>query len=70
MQGQASHFVRYTPGTIDYGIKRYQNETRRLDLVLDTRLHDRDYLAAEESRIYRARLKDGPRRPEASRWNT
>jgi glutathione S-transferase len=35
MQGQANHFVRYAPEKIDYGIKRYVNETRRLYSVLE-----------------------------------
>jgi glutathione S-transferase len=38
MQGQANHFFRYAPEKIPYGIKRYQNETRRLYGVLDARL--------------------------------
>jgi len=36
MQGQANHFFRYAPEKIPYGIKRYQEETRRLfDVVED-----------------------------------
>lgn len=38
MQGQANHFTRYAPEKIEYGINRYQNETRRLYSVLDTHL--------------------------------
>jgi len=38
MQGQANHFSRYAPEKIQYGIDRYQNETRRLYRVLDTHL--------------------------------
>ena len=38
MQGQANHFSRYAPERIEYGIKRYVNETRRLYEVLDTHL--------------------------------
>lgn len=38
MQGQANHFHRYAPETIEYGVNRYQNETRRLYGVLNTRL--------------------------------
>ena len=30
MQGQANHFYRYAPTKIEYGIKRYQDETARL----------------------------------------
>ena len=47
MQGQANHFVRYAPETIDYGIKRYTNETKRLYSVLEARLEDRDYLVGK-----------------------
>ena len=35
MQGQANHFVRYAPEKIEYGMKRYVNETRRLYSVLE-----------------------------------
>ena len=35
MQGQANHFVRYAPEKIEYGMKRYMNETRRLYSVLE-----------------------------------
>ena len=38
MQGQANHFVRYAPEHIEYGVKRYTNETRRLYSVLNTHL--------------------------------
>ncbi|OQV10704.1 Glutathione S-transferase, domain-containing protein [Cladophialophora immunda] len=38
MQGQANHFVRYAPEKIEYGMKRYVNETRRLYGVLDKHL--------------------------------
>lgn len=38
MQGQANHFFRYAAEKIDYGINRYQNETRRLYRVLDEQL--------------------------------
>lgn len=38
MQGQANHFFRYAAEKIDYGIDRYQNETRRLYRVLDEHL--------------------------------
>lgn len=38
MQGQANHFFRYAPEKIQYGIDRYQNETRRLYSVLETAL--------------------------------
>jgi len=38
MQGQANHFSRYAPEHIEYGVKRYTNETRRLYGVLNTHL--------------------------------
>ncbi|KAK9234322.1 glutathione S-transferase [Lipomyces kononenkoae] len=38
MQGQANHFGRYAPERIEYGVKRYTNETRRLYGVLDKQL--------------------------------
>lgn len=38
MQGQANHFTRYAPEHIEYGVNRYQNETRRLYRVLDDHL--------------------------------
>ena len=37
---QANHFHRYAPEKIPYGIQRYQNETRRLYRVLETRLQE------------------------------
>ncbi|KAG8743659.1 glutathione S- transferase, nitrogen catabolite repression regulator [Ceratobasidium sp. 414] len=44
MQGQASHFYRYAPEKIPYGINRYITETKRLYSVLNDRLADREYL--------------------------
>ncbi|KAL2044510.1 hypothetical protein N7G274_003215 [Stereocaulon virgatum] len=38
MQGQANYFFRYAPEKIDYAIKRYQTETKRLYQVLEDRL--------------------------------
>jgi len=49
MQGQANVFFRYAPEKIPYAIERYQNETARLYRVLDERLADREYLAADYS---------------------
>lgn len=37
-QSQANHFYRYAPVKIEYGIKRYQTETKRLYQVLEDRL--------------------------------
>ena len=39
-QGQANHFYRYAPEKIDYGINRYQTETKRLYQVLEDRLQE------------------------------
>lgn len=38
MQGQANHFLRYAPQTIDYAVDRYVNEVKRLYQVLDRHL--------------------------------
>ncbi|KAL0023698.1 hypothetical protein WJX79_003791 [Trebouxia sp. C0005] len=52
MQGQANHFVRYAPEKIEYGVKRYTNETRRLYGVIEKHLSDgRDWLAAGQYTI-------------------
>jgi glutathione S-transferase len=45
IQGQTNHFYRYAPEKIQYGIDRYQNETKRLYSVLESCLKERDYLA-------------------------
>ncbi|KAF2417511.1 glutathione S-transferase [Tothia fuscella] len=53
MQGQANHFSRYAPEQIEYGISRYQNETRRLYGVLDKHLADgnKEYLVGNKCTI-------------------
>jgi glutathione S-transferase len=51
IQGQANHFFRYAPEKIPYGIKRYQNETKRLYSVLEERLQNRSYLVGEKYSI-------------------
>jgi len=53
MQGQSNHFTRYAPEKIEYGMNRYQNETRRLYGVLDKHLSDNkaDYLAGNKCTI-------------------
>ena len=48
MFGQTHHFMRAAPEKIEYGIKRYHNETKRLYGVLDKRLSVEEYLAAGE----------------------
>jgi GSH-dependent disulfide-bond oxidoreductase len=49
MQGQANVFFRYAKEKIPYAINRYQNETRRLYEVLDTRLKSYEFLAGDYS---------------------
>ncbi|KAL8850016.1 MAG: hypothetical protein Q9221_005033 [Calogaya cf. arnoldii] len=46
--GQANHFYRYAPKKIEYGIKRYQTETRRLYQVLEDRLAEQAKTAGKE----------------------
>ncbi|KAF8523150.1 glutathione S-transferase [Hysterangium stoloniferum] len=47
MQGQANHFHRYAPEKIPYGIKRYQDETKRLFSVIEKRLEGREWLVGD-----------------------
>ncbi len=49
MQGQANVFFRYYPEKLQGPIDRYQNETRRLYEVLNTRLGALEYLAGDYS---------------------
>ena len=49
MMGQANVFFRYFPEKIQPAIDRYQNESRRLLTVLDTRLGQSEYLAGDYS---------------------
>lgn len=49
MMGQANVFFRYMPEKIEAAIERYQNESRRLLTVLDTRLADHEFLAGDYS---------------------
>lgn len=49
MMGQANVFYRYFPEKIQPAIDRYQNETKRLLGVLDTRLRDHEFLAGDFS---------------------
>lgn len=53
MQGQANHFTRYAPEHIQYGVDRYQNETRRLYGVLNKHLADgnKEYLVGNKCTI-------------------
>jgi len=45
MFGQANHFRKYAPDKIDYAIKRYTNEAKRLYGVMNKRLAEHDFLA-------------------------
>lgn len=49
MQGQANVFHRYFPERYEPAVQRYQNETRRLYQVLDTRLAQVEFLAGDYS---------------------
>jgi glutathione S-transferase len=49
MMGQANVFHRYLPEKIPVAIARYQNESRRLFEVLDTRLAEAEWLAGDYS---------------------
>ncbi len=49
MQGQANVFNRYFPEKIPSVLARYQNETRRLYTVMETRLSEAEYLAGSYS---------------------
>jgi len=49
MAGQAHHFRQYAPEQVPYGIERYTNECNRLYGVLNRRLADREFIAAEYS---------------------
>ena len=53
MQGQANHFTRYAPEHIEYGVRRYQNETKRLYGVLNTHLEKSksNYLVGDKCTI-------------------
>jgi glutathione S-transferase len=49
MHGQANVFNRYFPEKLPSVIRRYQDETRRLFTVMDSRLADHAYLAGDYS---------------------
>jgi GSH-dependent disulfide-bond oxidoreductase len=51
VQGQANWFAKYAPEKIEYAVKRYTDETRRLYSVLEGRLADNEWLAAGEYTI-------------------
>lgn len=47
MLGQAHHFLRFAPEDVPYAKKRYAAETRRIYGVLDRRLTQHEWLAAD-----------------------
>lgn len=47
MLGQNHHFKTYAPEKIDYAIKRYVDEAKRLYRVLDNRLEGRSFIAGD-----------------------
>ena len=49
--GQTHHFRRAAPEKVPYAIERFTNETRRLWGVMDKRLDNREWLAADEFSI-------------------
>jgi len=51
MLGQAHHFRIYAPEKIDYAIKRYTNEAKRLYGVMDKQLATHRYIAGDEYSI-------------------
>jgi GST-like protein len=51
MLGQNHHFKTYAPETIDYAVKRYVDEGKRLYRVLDNRLEGRTFIAGEDYSI-------------------
>ena len=51
MLGQAHHFRLYAPEQIEYAVKRYTNEARRLYGVIDKQLSQHAYLAGNEYTI-------------------
>ena len=51
MLGQAHHFRIYAPEQIEYAVKRYTTEARRLYAVMDKRLASHKYLAGDSYSI-------------------
>ena len=51
MLGQAHHFRLYAPEPIPYAVDRYSNEARRIYGVIDKRLGEGRYIAADELTI-------------------
>ncbi|KAI8865320.1 glutathione S-transferase [Ramicandelaber brevisporus] len=51
MYGQYIHFIKYAPEKLDYAIKRYKDESRRLAEVINTQLTGKQWLAAGQFSI-------------------
>ena len=51
MLGQAHHFRKYSPEEIPYAIERYTNEAARIYGVMDQRLSEAEFFAADEYTI-------------------
>jgi GST-like protein len=51
MLGQAHHFRQYAPEIIPYAIQRYTDEAARIYRVIDRRLADSEFIAADEYTI-------------------
>ena len=51
MLGQAHHFLQYAPEKIEYAMNRYRNEANRLYGVVDKRLEENEWIAADEYSI-------------------
>ena len=51
MLGQAHHFRQYAPETIPYAIERYTDEAARIYRVIDRRLAESEYIAADDYTI-------------------
>jgi GSH-dependent disulfide-bond oxidoreductase len=49
MLGQAAHFIQFAPEKVEYGIKRYGEEAKRIYSVLEKRLKTEEYLAGKYS---------------------
>jgi len=49
--GQAHHFRNFAPEKIEYAIKRFTNEAKRLYTVMDHQVASRPYIAGEEFSI-------------------
>ena len=51
MRGQAHHIRQYAPETIPYAIDRYTDEAARIYRVIDRRLAESEYIAADDYTI-------------------